>query len=1211
MKQQWMASRQQRPECRGLPGWLTILLLIAVLYIQRTCDGAQPAWALRGWQYRVPVQVHNHQDTPRESLRLALNDFPFLMLMSERKLAGDGRDLRLLDEQGSPVPLRVESPSSDIGDARGVILLEALPPRSRRILWLYYGNALALPMSARVDPGAPVVPPEEVTVSVGAEESRDPAPPVRSDALHGWSLAHRLIEAETGRGDGFSLQQAGTATAPCTSGGRFMFSGEGDGDTLSLSVVVPAGHSTIWMRYSPALPGYAPRGAATATVARGTVELLRLKQSFVTPGGHLPAPNLNQANPGYRWLALPITVTTAANVALQIRTQDAHLAIDCFVVTQDEAYRPDIRDFQGRVWARWRIDAPAEYRYWGKIHYEFDPGQAKAIPDDRVSRFGLLPGGRTLPFTEPADYMPAGQYSAWIQLPVSDANPGHAVFAFMPPSGKPPAGLTVRLEFANRPSPAHVFHVAPAEPLELESATAGVRLPAGTALSALARVELFTEWARRRLALLGRLHLPPPPRLRKLLVGSWLDLATHSGGTVTPEAAEIDFRIAEALGLNSITAAGVSDTTLAAAMKAHGFINASWPARADAWRDTVAARDHAYDFTAGETPEQHWRRVFADYYGNLADQAKTRAPLLSSVARHIDLGGTIQPAASIAEIRATPQLLSCFRAWLQAQGLAPALFGAAVWDDVLPVDDRARLDENENAVYARLFFYSQQFVTHYAALYYGAATEQARAAFPHGEFVGAGVPTGLLSFGFLGNIADAKASAIDLLQLTRMQALQGIMLEDRGTGSDLDIGRLAFGAEMLRAAARKHSLPMAACLVGGDAIRARSFACLMHGITETNLYLYGPLGDRASAWAEQEQAWRETADSTRLVKIFEDAIAAGALRPRKAAMLIAGASDIMQKQGLYFGPERQALYLALKHSCLEVDLISESEVVDDGILRQYSLLYLSDPQLRAETQSMIADWVASGGRLWAEVGAASWDESNQPCALLDPVFGVARREMVVQQNWLPPAAPPGGGAVSQFAYQQVGVLKTSSDLFGPDIELPVWGARLDCTPTTAQVRGIYEDGAPAILLNRYGTGQALLVGALVGEAYQRMHYPDGAKSCGRTGWRFEFGAPALRLVGGLLKSAGIVRSLELSVPGIYSSVMDCPQGTLVFLDNATLATATAPASALKPVVTVRVRDTGVSSVESARLGKIPFIGRQGVVSFAIALPNADVILLRH
>jgi hypothetical protein len=307
--------------------------------------------------------------------------------------------------------------------------------------------------------------------------------------------------------------------------------------------------------------------------------------------------------------------------------------------------------------------------------------------------------------------------------------------------------------------------------------------------------------------------------------------------------------------------------------------------------------------------------------------------------------------------------------------------------------------------------------------------------------------------------------------------------------------------------------------------------------------------------------------------------------------------------------ERQALYTALKHSYLPVDVICEQDIVEDDLLKNYDLLYVSDPQVRDDVQRKIAGWVKAGGKLWACVGAAGWNEYNQPSTVLNDVFGVGKRETRIQQGGLTWSTGPWGAAASKFNYRQVGTLKASSPLFDGDVELPAWGMKLDCTPTTAQVLGTYEDGMPAVLLNTYGKGQALLVGALVGEGYMRQHYPAD-KPCGKTGWAFELGTPARQLAGGL--TGGIVRPVTLSLPGIYTSVMDSPQGTLVFLNNATLATEDKDFSnALRSTVTVRVPVAGkIKSVESAKLGQVKFEMKGGEAIFTLPLPNTDVILLR-
>jgi hypothetical protein len=131
---------------------------------------------------------------------------------------------------------------------------------------------------------------------------------------------------------------------------------------------------------------------------------------------------------------------------------------------------------------------------------------------------------------------------------------------------------------------------------------------------------------------------------------------------------------------------------------------------------------------------------------------------------------------------------------------------------------------------------------------------------------------------------------------------------------------------------------------------------------------------------------------------------------------------------------------------------------------------------------------------------------------------------------------------------------------------------------------------------------------MVGRAYNHDHYPSGRKE-GKGDWSFDLGAPARRIATAL--AAGIPRPVTLSLPAIYTSVMESPQGTLVFLNNATLCAEMDMTGAIHPQLTVSVPVTGtVSSVQSAKLGNRDFTITNGTLSFELPLPNADVILLR-
>jgi hypothetical protein len=873
-------------------------------------------------------------------------------------------------------------------------------------------------------------------------------------------------------------------------------------------------------------------------------------------------------------------------------------------------------EFDGQVWARMRIETPKDFLYNVVIDSETNPYLPARQATGTVSYYGLQPKTRTaiendwgkpltwIPPPDESDWLKAGQYSAWVKLPTSTAAQWHTAFFVMPKTSAETASVILHLEFASQPAEDFIFHTV--DEKTDEKGAVVVRMPTAAGLKGLQMLESFTGWAMRRRAMVQSLKLSAPPKPNKLKIGTWAGMLTYreGGGNATRERAEIDFQNFYDLGINSVSVNGLSDPMFRELAQKYGIIDTSVTQWADAWQYSHEGYNlKLYDYQPGETPPQRWQRVFDDYYRRRAEDAKKNTPFAYSIAAHINLGDEIAPATTAAAILQTPQLLSYFRDWLRRQGLTPALLGAVNWETVEPADDRAKLNApNAPIEYARRFYHTRRFINHYTALYFRSATEAVEKYYPKAGMIAVNYQAGPMQFGFVGNNNDLDKGQIDIFELGRERAFKGVMMEDWVHGWDLGVGREALAAEMMRAAGRRHDLPLAGYLVGGEAIRAEYFTYLMHGVKENGLYLYGPISNIGPAWSDDANALAQIADTTRQVKKFEHLIAPAKLRPAKVALLVATTSDIMQVKGLYFCPERQNLFIAMQHSYVPVEVVSEQDIADENRLKDYSLLMVTDPQVRGDVQRKIADWVKGGGRLWASVGAMSWDEYNQPSRILNDVFGVKNQSVIMQDGGIQPSAESWSPNVSKFSYKQLGTIKTDSPVFAANVEIPVWGAKLDCTPSTAQIIGTYQDGKPAILLNRYGRGEAMLIGALVGEAYVRARYPENLikEWTIQEGWKFESGAEARALATALVNGAQIISPVSLSVPGVYTSVMETADATLVFLNNAT--------GRQLPQVTVRLSGLqNVRRAESARREKIAYQVEKDQLILQMPLENTDII----
>lgn len=879
--------------------------------------------------------------------------------------------------------------------------------------------------------------------------------------------------------------------------------------------------------------------------------------------------------------------------------------------------RHKAEEFTGQVWARTRIDAPQDFLYNVVIDSETNPYLPARTATGTVSYYGLQPKngaqtendwGKPIAWTPPTgdgDWLKAGQYSAWVKLPVSTAAQWHTAFFVRSKAGLPSSSLIVHLEFASQPSDDFIFHAL--DEKTDENGAAVVRMPTTGGLKGLEMLESFTEWAIRRRALVQSLKLTAPPKPSKLKIGTWTNMLSYreGGGNATRERAEIDFQNFHDLGINSVSVNnGLADQMFRELAQKYGIIDTTITQWADAWQYTNEGYNlKLYDYQPNETPPQRWQRVFDDYYRRRAAEAKNNTPFAYSIATHINLGDEISPATNAAGILQTPQLLNYFRDWLRQQNLTPALLGAADWQAVEPADDRTKLNApNASIEYARRFYHTRRFINHYTALYFRSATEAVEKYYPKAELIAVNYQAGPMQFGFVGNNNDLDKGQIDIFELGRDRSFKGVMMEDWVQGWDLGVGREALAAEMMRAAARKHDLPLASYLVGGEAIRAEYFAYLMHGIKENGLYLYGPISNIGPAWSDDANALAQIADTTRQVKKFEHLIAPAKLRPAKVALLVAATSDIMQIKGLYFCPERQNLFIAMQHSYVPIEVVSEQDIAENDRLKDYSLLMVTDPQVRGDVQRKIADWVNGGGKLWASVGAMNWDEYNQPSRALNAVFGVKTLSTTIQDGGIQFSTDSWSPNASKFSYRQMDTIKTDSPIFGANAEIPVWGAKLNCTPSTAQVVGAYQDGKPAVLLNRYGKGEAMLVGALVGEAYVRARYPENLVKDWtlQKDWKFELGAEARGIAAALVNNAQITRPVSLSVPGVYTSVMETTDAALVFLNNAT--------GHPLPQVTVRLRGLGnIRDIQSARRDKIVYRVEKGEAVFEMPLENTDII----
>eukprot|EP01048_Picozoa_sp_COSAG05_P008162 COSAG05_NODE_608_length_8372_cov_2.996615_3_plen_444_part_00 len=113
--------------------------------------------------------------------------------------------------------------------------------------------------------------------------------------------------------------------------------------------------------------------------------------------------------------------------------------------------------------------------------------------------------------------------------------------------------------------------------------------------------------------------------------------------------------------------------------------------------------------------------------------------------------------------------------------------------------------------------------------------------------------------------------------------------------------------------------------------------------------------------------------------MIDDLVAKGIAQPyAQAALLYSETADIwLSSATTSAGAAKRALFIALRHAQLAVDVLTEEDCAETDALSSYSALYIVDPQVAEKPSERIAEWVThGGGHLVVTCAGASLNESN-------------------------------------------------------------------------------------------------------------------------------------------------------------------------------------------------------------------------------------------
>ena len=939
-------------------------------------------------------------------------------------------------------------------------------------------------------------------------------------------------------GEGWSAGEGWNDDIYEATSGDAVLCNTGDRGEARRQVTVPAGGTcNVWVRYLRI-------GTYPGTFG------LRVEQggNVVFDGVYRTRPEGDDWRPMWEKLEAHLPAGPAT-LTLYVATPGIRQRVDCVLMTPDLGYEPDYHDFARQVFVRFRLVDPPEsvvarvtnYMHRAPTWYG-DPGT--------ISASGLAPGGGPVP---------PGEWSPWCDVSKHmDAGKRLTTVKLRFLAGDQPLRrVHVDLQVAAEPdrAAAVAFHE------ELEGEIVGLSLPGDVARYGELCVSV-SDLAARHLESVKALGLPPLAATEATIP---LELGIWGWGDSyrSTEVLRREMEAARLLGANVLNdLIGVRRELAARLGVQRSFLSQWLPYQA--WRCPT-------DPQLPAMMDEHFAKVAQDIRGE--DPAA-----LDRCVRNIlwDEPGT----SDLGHLGNCPTCLAAFHAYLRQQGLAPADFGKAAWEETTPI---AR-DLATDAPLRRLHYWSVQFrdLTNACLVREASLASQ--------QHLGSGILTCVnFTDGAISGWDAALSNGPDWFLYGRLQATSLLWSEDWASLGPEVSGLIT---DLLRAAARPSKLPIGEYIICNHAptLEQRAFSALMHGARMLHFYCYGPYFAFADGMVSDSPEVQKALGLTlRKIAAADPYLCPAALPQAQVAILWGKSHEIWQSDAAV-GTERRSVYVALQHAHVPVDLVSEQDLAE-GALGGCKLLYVLESNVRRDAAARIVEWVHGGGVLQMCAGAGARDEYNEPLADLTELCGVTVQSV----------EKPTGDYREHYGLSYTAargeVSLPEADLWQA-CTLPLMGYSETAEPVAAQVLARFGDGLPAVFRRTVGKGAVLRFAFMPGLGYVKAADPGPNRLT--VGYRSEHRA----IVTAGLKLAGIEPRLALSEPLVEAQLLEGPQADVLAMAN----WCGRDIPSLKVTIDNGRRYASAESVSSGPLGLTP--QGDGLV-LTLPLGATDVVVLRR
>lgn len=290
--------------------------------------------------------------------------------------------------------------------------------------------------------------------------------------------------------------------------------------------------------------------------------------------------------------------------------------------------------------------------------------------------------------------------------------------------------------------------------------------------------------------------------------------------------------------------------------------------------------------------------------------------------------------------------------------------------------------------------------------------------------------------------------------------------------------------------------------------------------------------------------------------------------------------------------DQQSIYLSLRHTQRMVDLITEDDIVEDDVLKQYDVVYFAGEWVNDKAVPKLDAWVRQGGTLYASTGLGWRNQYNEVESSLLDLLGIK----VVGE--------PAKNLYHIRPYLELPLTKPIDTITFEGKQINAVAMKQVLAPTTAKTIGTWSDGKPAVTVRELGKGKAYAIGTAIGNTHLKTAVRPVPWARGGYVNLYnptDYDATTTKLIGLGVADMTAPREVQCSDPFVESQLLDNKKGTLVTLVNWT--------NEPSRDVTVKVRlAKKPARIHAVELDKdLPFEFADGVATFAVRVNEADFI----